>query len=262
MGKGHLGLLQDLTIFTIQNDGPYVPQSDPPPSYLNIPSGAAAHECKRLRSKIKTTNTAIRSTIMSSELASTKSLKSLNYYTKTNSKIFMKVLNSIVIRIFIVHIMDCYCKIGQDDINKNTNTFNQGINPSLSLAVYFWRQEVCQDFIADASVSISDKTIVTISTKYFLQIGGLQQYWHELWHHPVYNQTWNNWKNHCTYELIEKRDIQKLTGGINIGQAKNVTEMKMEKQMIFYHENISNAAVQRNHTVKNWSFTKIISPNI
>ena len=40
MGKVHLGLLQDLTTFTVQNGGPYIPPVALPPVYSNIPAGA------------------------------------------------------------------------------------------------------------------------------------------------------------------------------------------------------------------------------
>ena len=64
--------------------------------------------------------------------------------------------NDVLVHDLIDHICNCYCHISQDKINKNMENLMKGINLSLPLSVYTRKQENCQDFAADARVSISE----------------------------------------------------------------------------------------------------------
>ena len=56
-----------------------------------------------------------------------------------------KGLNDVFIRDLLDLILDCYCHVGKDEINKNMETFMKGSNPSHPLFVYTRKQENCQD---------------------------------------------------------------------------------------------------------------------
>ena len=47
--KGHLGILQDATVFTQRNGGPFTPPIQAPPTYPDIPPAASTAQRERLR---------------------------------------------------------------------------------------------------------------------------------------------------------------------------------------------------------------------
>ena len=80
-----------------------------------------------------------------------------------------KGLNNVSIQDLIDHIHQRYCQIAQDNIDTNMAKFNEGIDPTLPLAVYTRKQETCQGFSQDANVLISKELMVTTDTKHALQ---------------------------------------------------------------------------------------------
>ena len=114
----------------------------------------------------------------------------LVYYAEVDNP--NKGLNDIKIRILTDHICHWYCQIAQDDIDANMVCFNEGIDPTLPLAVYTQKQGTCQEFANDAGVPISKQMMVTTSTKHALQCGGLTQARRE-WRRTLFaNHTWLN----------------------------------------------------------------------
>ena len=248
-GKGHLVLLQDLATFTIQNVGPYVPPAAPPPVYLNIPAVSESHEIECRRSKNNNDQChyqTYKHVILIGVNQIYEDIKPVYYAKLESSNEGLSIIN---IRIFINHIIYHYCKIGQYGIDNNANRFNQCINPSLPLAAYCQKKEVCQGLIVDVAVPISNQTMGTTGTKHALQSSNIQQAWREWLRRPVEQKNWNNWKNHCNAAFIEQREIQKFIRSIKIGHANNVTENKNGEQMVASLNNLTNVAIQRNNTV-------------
>eukprot|EP00804_Cyclotella_cryptica_P023861 CCRYP_018685-RA/>CCRYP_018685-RA protein AED:0.12 eAED:-0.15 QI:0/-1/0/1/-1/0/1/0/255 len=127
--------------------------------------------------------------------------------------------------------------------------FLRSIDPLLPLAIYTKKQEDCQEFSIDARVPISQELMVTTGTKHAVNCGDYHQAWRE-WRrtHPA-NQIWANWKTHWTRALQENRDIQRITGGGG-GFAGNAMEDDIANQLVTGLDNLANAAVQKNETVK------------
>ena len=160
-------------------------------------------------------------------------------------------LNDVSIHDLIDHIRQRYCQIAQDDMDANMSKFNEGIDPTLLLAVYTRKQETCQAFAQDAKVSISEELMVTTGTKHALQCGGLTQAWREWRRLPAVQHNWLHWKTHWTTVFNEQRDISRLTGGMFLHQANAaVDDAQWSSQMITSLDNLANAAVQKNDTVE------------
>ena len=118
MVKGNRVPLQYLATFTVLNGRPYVPLEYPPPAYPNIPSGAAAHEHKRLRAKNNYNQRhyhTYKHVICIYVNQISKAIESVSYAKLGDPS---EGINSIDVQIFVNHIMDHYCKIEQDDIDK------------------------------------------------------------------------------------------------------------------------------------------------
>ena len=81
-------------------------------------------------------------------------------------------LNGVDIWDFNDHMCDQYCNIDQDEIGANMVHFNEGIHPSLPLAIYTWKEEKWQEFVQDANALTSEETTMTTGTKNELQCGG------------------------------------------------------------------------------------------
>ena len=127
------------------------------------------------------------------------------YYAELNDP--YKGMNGINIYNLFNLILDRYCNIGQTVIDDNITCFNESINPSLPLAVYFRKQDKWQDFAKDANVPISEDTMVTTWTKHSLQYGNLVPVWSECRQTSANQQTRQQRKLHCTAAFNEQWDI-------------------------------------------------------
>jgi hypothetical protein len=161
-----------------------------------------------------------------------------------------KGFNTISLRDLVTHIRTTYASISQPDIDNNMTKFYTGIEASLPLAVYTRKQEKCQMFAQDAGVPISEDTMVTTGTKAALNCGGMELVWSEWKHHPLVDQTWNNWKLHWTAAFSETRDIHQMTA--NNGAFANQVAAKAEQATMMARllDNLANAALQKNDTVE------------
>ncbi|KAL7479399.1 hypothetical protein ACHAW6_005131 [Cyclotella cf. meneghiniana] len=129
--------------------------------------------------------------------------------------------------------------------------FNEGIDPTLPRTVYIQKQETCQEFAQDANVPISEELMVTTGTKHALQCSGLTQAWCTWKHLPANQHTWLNWKHHWTAAFNKQQDISRLTGGTVMSQANAAVEdAQWSSRMISSLDNLANAAVKKNNTVK------------
>jgi hypothetical protein len=196
--KGHLGLLQDPTIYLAHNGAQFNIPTAKPPAYPIVPTGATAPQCKELQ----TTNAAARKawTTYHLVLSITRDqfVAAIDdiYYAVLDNPI--KGLNGINLRTLITHILTTYAQISQPDLEDNLTDFNTGINPILPLAVYTRKQEKCQVFAHDAGVPISNATMVTTGTKHALTTGNMTLAWRKWKRCPIANHTWPNWKAHWT----------------------------------------------------------------
>jgi hypothetical protein len=88
-----------------------------------------------------------------------------------------KNLNAISLQDLVTHICTTYATILQPNINDNMAMFITGIEPFLLLAVYMCKQENCQTFALNASIPISEATMVSLGTKAALNCGGMELAW-------------------------------------------------------------------------------------
>jgi hypothetical protein len=139
--KGHLGLLQDLTIYLACNGAQFDIPTAEPPAYPIVPTRATAPQCKELRA----TNAAARKAWMTYRLVLSitpnQFAAAINdvYYAILDDPI--EGLNGINLCMLVTHILTTYAQIGQPDLDDNLTDFNTGINLILPLAVYTRKQE-------------------------------------------------------------------------------------------------------------------------
>eukprot|EP00804_Cyclotella_cryptica_P005893 CCRYP_000166-RA/>CCRYP_000166-RA protein AED:0.85 eAED:0.85 QI:0/0/0/0.5/1/1/2/0/216 len=160
LNKGHLGELQDAATFLARNGATYTPPGHTPLPYPALPPGTIAAKHERLKAKNETALTHWQTLQHAIEPV---------FYAKRDDP--DEGLNDVLVCDLLDHIRDCYCHIGQDEINVNMSTFLKGIDPSLPLTVCMRKQEHCQDFAANAGVPISEATMVTTGTKHAIQCG-------------------------------------------------------------------------------------------
>ena len=66
-----------------------------------------------------------------------------------------------------------FAAISQTEINKNMEEFNKGIDPSITLAVYMRKQDLCQDMANNVKISITKAIMVPIETKHAVATGDI-----------------------------------------------------------------------------------------
>jgi hypothetical protein len=158
--KGHLGLLQDPSLYLAQNGAPFDIPATKPPLYPIVPAGTTAHQCKELRAqntsarKAWTTYRLVR-TITCDQFAATINV----FYAVLDNQI--TGLNIVNLRMLVHHIVTTYAQISQPNLNNYLADLNTGIDPGLPLAVYTRTQERCQVFALNAAVHLSKATMVT-----------------------------------------------------------------------------------------------------
>lgn len=248
VGKGHLGELQDAATFLARNGAAYTPPAAAPPAYPIIPPGSTAAVRERLRAENETAQSEWQTLQHVRRIAVNLVADAIEpvYYAELDDP--DEGLNDVEVRDLIDHIRDRFCQIDQSDIDKNMDTFNEGIDPSLPLSVYIRKQENCQDFANDARVPISEETMVTTGTKHALQCGDFTEAWKTWNRRAAIDKTWPNWKTHWTQAFNENRAIQRLTGGSF--RANATIEDELSEKMVTSLDNLANAAVQKNDTIE------------
>ncbi|KAL7480915.1 hypothetical protein ACHAW6_006600 [Cyclotella cf. meneghiniana] len=114
----------------------------------------------------------------------------------------------------------------------------KGIDPFLPLSVYTRKQENCQDFATDVRVPISEETMAPNMPS---NAGtSLAHGKNEL---AAQKLTRPNWKTHWTRAFQENRDIQSLMGS-------QLNHQEISKKMVTCLDNLANAAIQKNDTIK------------
>ena len=252
-GKGLLGELQDPAVFLARNGAAYNPPPAAPQIYPVIPAGSTTSQREQLRAENSISRDFWAKAEHGRQIAVTIGAAALEDWTYAEIDDPDEGLNSIQVVDLYNHIMDRYATISQSEIDTNLNTFNEGIDPSKTLAIYIRKQELCQEIAQDARVPIDESSMVTTGTKHAVSTGGMDEAWKTWKRKPLADQTWPNWKSHWTDAFQEKRELIKLTGTAFNGMANQAREAKedaMGEQMMSALDNLANAAVQKNDTVE------------
>ena len=248
VNKGHLGELHDPATFLARNGAPYAPPATAPPAYPDMPVGATTAAREQIRAEHELaqndwqTLQHVRRIAVNLVAAAVEPV----YYAELDDP--DEGLNAVSVRELLQFIRERYCQIDQSEIDKNMETFYEGMDPSLPLSVYIRKQEECQDFANDAKVPISDQTMITTATKHALQCGDYTEAWKEWNRGTDAQKTWRDWKTHWTRAFNENRAIQRLTG--NSFRANATIETELSDQLVTSLDNLAYAAVQKNDTIE------------
>ena len=98
-------------------------------------------------------------------------------------------LNGVDICTLYEHVMERFTTISQTEIDANMETFNEGMEPSKTLAVYVRKQELCLETSVDTEDPISKATMMTTGTNHAVASGDMALAWRE-WVRTQ-NKTWN-----------------------------------------------------------------------
>ncbi len=190
--KGHLGLLQDPSIYLARNEAAFTIPAAEPPTYPIIPVGTNVQQ----RKELPAINLAARKAWATYRLVLTITRDQFAaaiddvYYAALDNP--MEGLNGVNLRTLVQHILTTYAQISQPDLDDNMAEFNIGIDSGLPLAVYTRKQEKCQVFAANAGVPISDELMVTTKSKHTIASGNMMLNWREWKRRPAIQHTWAN----------------------------------------------------------------------
>jgi hypothetical protein len=162
-----------------------------------------------------------------------------------------KGLNAIDLCTLIMHILNTNAQISLLDLDDNMTNFHSSINSGLPLAVYTRKQEKCQVFAANAGVPISDETMIITGTKHALACSNMMLAWHEWKCCLPIDHTWPNWKAHWTTAFAKMRNINRMTASETTFGANQATKLDQAQQMASSPNNLANATIQKNTTMKN-----------
>jgi hypothetical protein len=190
--KGHLGLLQDPTIYLACNEAQFDIPTAKPPAYPIVPTRANAPQCKELWATNAAAHKAWLTYCLVLSITRDQFAAAINgiYYAILDNPI--KGLNGVDLHTLVTHILTTYAQISQPNLDDNLMEFNTGINPIVPLAVYTRKKEKWQVFAHNAGVPISDATMVTTKTKHPLATGNMTLVWRKWKHCPIANHTWPN----------------------------------------------------------------------
>ena len=92
--------------------------------------------------------------------------------------------------------------------------------------------------------------MLTIGTKHAVVTGGMDDVWHVWMRLPNSQQTWVRWKTMWSEAFLKKQKLVRLTGIAYKGMENQAQEMETGNTMVVALDNLENAAVQKNDTVK------------
>lgn len=248
-GKGMLGELQDAPVFLARNGAAYNPPANAPADYPNIPGGTTTAERERLRGENDITKTYWETAEHAKRITVNIGAAAFDKFVYAELDDPDEGLNDVEIRDLYDHVMDRFASISQQEIDENLASFNEGIDPTLTLAVYTRKQERCQEIAADAEVPITEATMVTTGTKHAVATGGLEQEW-KAWNAPATVKTWPNWKTFWTAAFKGKRELIKLTGTAFNNMANSAHEAELGDKMVDSLDRLANAAVQKTDDIE------------
>ena len=247
-GKGLLGEIQDDAVFLTRNGAAYNPPPAAPPSYPVMGPGATTAQREEARAVLAINTKFWAQAQHAKRIIVNQMQEAFEPFVYAELDDPDEGLANVTIRAFIAHIMDNFATISQTEIDDNLIKFNQGIDPSCTLAEYSRKQELCQEFASDAEVEIAESTMVTTGTKHAVATGGMEEAW-KIWKRvPMAGRTWAAWKVHWTAAFQEKRELVKLTGTAFNGMANQATDQNI--MYVGALDNLANAALQKNETVE------------
>ena len=248
-GKGMLGELQDPPVFLARNGAAYNPPNIAPDNYPIIPNGSTTAERERLRADNDLAQTYWKTAEHARRITVNIGAAAFEKFVYAELDDVDEGLNGVDLRSLYDHVMDRFASISQHEIDANLAEFNEGIDPSLTLAVYTRKQEKCQEIAADAEVPITEATMVTTGTKHAVATGGLEQEW-KTWHTTAQPKTWLNWKTFWTAAFKGKRELIKLTGSAFNNMANSAHEAELGDKMVDSLDRLANAAVQKTNDIE------------
>jgi hypothetical protein len=178
-----------------------------------IVAGATTAKCEEQRANTISANKAWSSYMIVHTITRDQFAASINdiYYAALDDP--TKGLDAVTLRQLVTHIRTTYTQISQPDLDNDVTNFNQGIDPSLPLAIYKHKQEKCQAFTQDTGVPIFKEMMVMTRTKHALNCGNMTLAWQEWKCCPLLEHRWNNWKDHWTAAFAEMCNINRMTSG-------------------------------------------------
>jgi hypothetical protein len=171
-------------------------------------------------------------------------------------------LNAVNLCTLVVHILITYAQISQHDLDDNMTNFHSGINSGLPLAIYMRKQDKCQVFSANAGVPISNKTMITTSTKHNLECSNMMMALHKWKRFPPINHTWPNWKAHWTPAFAKMCAINRMTASDTVFGANQATKLDQAQQRASSLNNLANTTIQKNTTIENLVATTTMPPKL
>jgi hypothetical protein len=93
--------------------------------------------------------------------------------------------------------------------------------------------------------------MITTGTKHALACGNMTLAWHEWKRCPLPDHTWPNWKTHWTTAFAKMHDINWMTTGDTAFGANQAAELEQAQQMVSSLNNLANASIWKNTTIKN-----------
>lgn len=247
-GKGLLGEIQDAAVFLARNGAAYNPPPAAPPSYPVMVAHATTAQREQARAELAIDTKFWAQAQHAIRIIVNQMQEAFDPFIYAELDDPDEGLTNVDIRAFIAHIIDRFATISQTEIDDNLIKFNTGIDPSCTLAVYTRKQELCQEFAADAEVEIPASTMVSTGTKHAVATGGMDEAW-KIWKRvPMAGRTWAAWKVHWTAAFQEKRELIKLTGTAFNGMANQATDQSID--YVGALDNLANAALQKNETVE------------
>jgi hypothetical protein len=243
--KGHLGLIQNPTIYLTCNGPQFDIPTAKPPVYPIVPTGATTPQHKELRATNAATCKAWTTYCLVLSITCDQFAAAINnvYYAILDNPI--KGLNGVDLHTLVTHILTTYAQISQPNLNDNLTDFNTGINPILPLAVYTRKQEKCQVFAHDAGVPISNATMVTTGTKHALATGNMTLAWRKWKRRPIADHTWPNWKAHWTAVFAKMCNINRMMVGEFTFSANAAEEEEQGRLITLSLDNLANASIQK-----------------
>ncbi len=177
--RGHLGLLQDPTIYAAHNSEAFTIPTNKPPAYPVMLNGATAPQREELHANNIVSCKAWATYKLVLAITHDQFAAAIGnvYYAILDDP--NKGLNGINLCTLIQHIQLTYAHINQPDLDDNITEFITRINPSLLLVVYTGKQEKCQIFASNAGVPISDTMMVTMGCKHAIASGNMTLDWCE-----------------------------------------------------------------------------------
>jgi hypothetical protein len=152
-------------------------------------------------------------------------------------------LNTINLCTLVMNILNTYTQISQPDLDDNMTNFYSGIDSGLPLAIYTRKQEKCQVFAANASVPISNETMITTGTKHALVCSNMKLAWCKWELCPIINHTWSNWKAQWNATFAEMHNINCMTAGDTAFGANQAAKLNQAQQVASSLDNLANATI-------------------